>query len=132
MGEKQITGGFALMAVKKLNGARLRTPALLRVETNAMGRGTIDANQQLVDVLIAGLLGIDNQLTGLHGFLLHPAHPIIFPLHALARRQNVNWIQAIQHHRVLIGMRLLPLIRQRLRMRPVMDPARMQRGHARP
>ena len=38
MGQKQITGGFALMTVKKLKGARLRTPWALSVETNAMGR----------------------------------------------------------------------------------------------
>ena len=35
------TGGFALAAVKKLNGARLRTPERLIVDTNAIGRGTI-------------------------------------------------------------------------------------------
>jgi hypothetical protein len=41
MGEKQMTGGLALMAVKKLNGARLRLPSALSDETNAIGRGTI-------------------------------------------------------------------------------------------
>jgi hypothetical protein len=41
MGAKQTTGGFALHAVKKLNGARFLTPAGLIVETNAIGRGTI-------------------------------------------------------------------------------------------
>jgi hypothetical protein len=41
MGQKQITGGFALIPVKKLNGARLRMPSALMVETNAIGRGTI-------------------------------------------------------------------------------------------
>ena len=41
MGQKQITGGLALMPVKKLNGARLRTPSAVMVETKAMGRGTI-------------------------------------------------------------------------------------------
>jgi hypothetical protein len=41
MGEKQTTGGFALMAVKKLKGARLRTQSPLIDETNAIGRGTI-------------------------------------------------------------------------------------------
>src|SRR5690242_5279848 len=39
MGQKQITGGFALITVKKLNGARLRTPSGLSVDTNAIGRG---------------------------------------------------------------------------------------------
>src|SRR4029077_19556016 len=39
MGQKQITGGFALMTVKKLTGARLRTPFAVSVETNAIGRG---------------------------------------------------------------------------------------------
>src|SRR5216684_9160011 len=41
VGQKQITGGFALIAVKKLKGARLRMPSRLMVETNAIGRGTI-------------------------------------------------------------------------------------------
>jgi len=41
IGAKQTTGGFALAAVKKLNGARLRTPARLIVDTNAIGRGTM-------------------------------------------------------------------------------------------
>ena len=50
MGEKQITGGLALMPVKKLNGARLRMPSALIVETKAIGRGTITADHQLVDV----------------------------------------------------------------------------------
>ena len=42
IGEKQTTGGFALTAVKKLKGARLRTPSGLRDETKAIGRGTIN------------------------------------------------------------------------------------------
>jgi hypothetical protein len=41
MGQKQITGGLALMPVKKLNGARFRMPSGLIDDTNAMGRGTI-------------------------------------------------------------------------------------------
>jgi hypothetical protein len=41
MGQKQITGGFALMTVKKLKGARLRTVALI-VDTNAIGRGRME------------------------------------------------------------------------------------------
>src|SRR5438045_2477497 len=41
IGEKQITGGFALTAVKKLKGARFRMPPLLNVDTNAIGLGTI-------------------------------------------------------------------------------------------
>jgi hypothetical protein len=41
MGAKHTTGGLALTAVKKLKGARLRTPAELTVDTNAIGRGTI-------------------------------------------------------------------------------------------
>jgi hypothetical protein len=40
IGAKQITGGFALTTVKKLNGARLQIPSLLTVDTNAIGRGT--------------------------------------------------------------------------------------------
>src|SRR5260370_13612145 len=40
-GQKQTIGGLALTPVKKLNGARLRIPSRLRVETNAIGRGTI-------------------------------------------------------------------------------------------
>jgi hypothetical protein len=42
MGQKQMIGGFALTPVKKLNGARFQRPSSLRVETNAMGRGTMD------------------------------------------------------------------------------------------
>jgi hypothetical protein len=42
MGEKQITGGFALTAVKKLNGARFGMPVSLMLETNAIGLGTMD------------------------------------------------------------------------------------------
>jgi hypothetical protein len=34
-------GGVLLMALKKLNGAALRTPFLEIDETQAMGRGTI-------------------------------------------------------------------------------------------
>jgi hypothetical protein len=41
VGQKQMTGGFALIAVKKLNGARLGMPSGLIVDTNAIGRGTI-------------------------------------------------------------------------------------------
>ena len=41
MGEKQSAGGLALMAVKKLKGARFRMPSRESVETKAMGRGTI-------------------------------------------------------------------------------------------
>jgi hypothetical protein len=41
IGQKQITGGFALAPVKKLNGARFETPAALIVETKAIGLGTI-------------------------------------------------------------------------------------------
>src|SRR5258708_16175137 len=33
VGQKQITGGFALIAVKKLKGARFRMPSQLIVET---------------------------------------------------------------------------------------------------
>jgi hypothetical protein len=36
----QITGGFALTAVKKLKGARFGIPSRLSVETKAIGRGT--------------------------------------------------------------------------------------------
>ena len=35
------TGGLALIPVKKLKGARLRTPSGLIEDTNAMGRGTM-------------------------------------------------------------------------------------------
>ena len=41
MGQKQMMGGLALTPVKKLNGARLRIPSGLRVETKAIGRGTM-------------------------------------------------------------------------------------------
>jgi hypothetical protein len=41
-GQKQMSAGFELMPVKKLNGARLRIPSSLMVETSAIGRGTID------------------------------------------------------------------------------------------
>ena len=41
MGEKQIAGGLALMAVKKLNAARFRMPSVETVDTKAIGRGTI-------------------------------------------------------------------------------------------
>jgi hypothetical protein len=37
-----MSAGFELMPVKKLNGARLRIPSSLMVETSAIGRGTID------------------------------------------------------------------------------------------
>src|SRR5215471_21512448 len=39
-GQKPTTGGSAQNALKKLNGARLSTPAGDTVETNAIGRGT--------------------------------------------------------------------------------------------
>src|SRR5260370_30064475 len=41
IGQKQITGGLALIPVKKLKGARLRTPSGLIEDTNAIGRGTM-------------------------------------------------------------------------------------------
>jgi len=41
IGEKQITGGLALIPVKKLKGARFLVPSGLSVETKAIGRGTI-------------------------------------------------------------------------------------------
>src|ERR1700719_845607 len=41
IGQKQITGGLALTPVKKLKGARFGIPSGLKVDTNAMGRGTI-------------------------------------------------------------------------------------------
>jgi hypothetical protein len=47
MGEKHTTGGFALIAVKKLNGARLGSPSALSDETNAIGRGTIAPTMSL-------------------------------------------------------------------------------------
>jgi hypothetical protein len=37
-----MTGGFALMAVKKLKGARFGIPRSLTLETNAIGLGTMD------------------------------------------------------------------------------------------
>jgi hypothetical protein len=47
MGAKQITGGSALAAVKKLNGARFKIPSAPMVETKAMGRGTMAATISL-------------------------------------------------------------------------------------
>ena len=41
----------------------------------------------------------------------------------------MNRIQTVQHHGVLVGMRLFLLIGERLGMRSMMDAARMQRGH---
>ena len=46
-GQKQISVGFELMPVKKLNGAKLRMPSLLMVETSAIGRGTIEPIKSL-------------------------------------------------------------------------------------
>ena len=39
---KTSTGGFELATVKKLKGATFERPSGLTVETNAIGRGTID------------------------------------------------------------------------------------------
>jgi hypothetical protein len=50
------------------------------------------ANQYLVNVLIVGCPRIEDQLARLHRLLLHPARPVFFPLHSLARRQHVNRI----------------------------------------
>src|ERR1022692_3121945 len=61
---------------------------------------------------------------------IHPTHPILFPLHTLARRQHVDRMEAVQHHRTFIGESLLALVGQGLGMRPVMDTSRVQRGHA--
>ena len=47
IGERQITGGFALMPVKKLNGARLKAPSRFMLETNAIGRGTMEPTSSL-------------------------------------------------------------------------------------
>src|ERR1051325_8336347 len=41
-GQKSTTGGSPQTALKKLNGARLFTPDADVVETNAIGRGTMD------------------------------------------------------------------------------------------
>src|SRR5690348_1267519 len=51
---KHMTGGFAQITLKKLNGARLRTPSGETVETNAMGRGTTVPISSLY-VLIGGV-----------------------------------------------------------------------------
>ncbi len=42
---KQITGGSAHTALKKLKGARLVTPSRESVETSAIGRGTIEVTR---------------------------------------------------------------------------------------
>jgi len=39
---KHTTGGLPQIALKKLKGARFRTPSGDTVETNAMGRGTTE------------------------------------------------------------------------------------------
>jgi hypothetical protein len=39
-GAKASSGGFAHTALKKENGARLASPEALRLETQAIGRGT--------------------------------------------------------------------------------------------
>src|ERR1700751_4795067 len=45
--EKQTVGGSAQIALKKLNGAKLRTPSADKVEMNAIGRGTTDPMSSL-------------------------------------------------------------------------------------
>src|SRR5271166_6413716 len=60
---------------------------------------------------------------------LRPTGPVILPLDALAGRKNIDGIQPVQHHRVLVGVSLLSLIGQGFRMRSMMNAARMQRGH---
>src|SRR3974377_1939388 len=43
----ETTGGLAHTALKKLKGARLRTPSGEMVETNAIGRGTMEPIRSL-------------------------------------------------------------------------------------
>jgi hypothetical protein len=44
---KTSTGGFELATVKKLNGAALKAPSVLIVETKAIGRGTTEPIRSL-------------------------------------------------------------------------------------
>src|SRR4030095_4201721 len=69
-----------------------------------------------------------NTLVDTRSFL-RPALPVILPFNRLGRRQDLDWIEAIQHDRILIGMGLGRLIGQRLRVRAVMDAAWMQSCH---
>ena len=41
----------------------------------------------------------------------------------------MDGIQAVEHHGVFVGVRLLCLVGERLGMRPVMDAARVQRRY---
>src|SRR4030095_6622946 len=69
-----------------------------------------------------------NTLVDTRSFL-RPALPVIFPFNRLGRRQDPDWIEAIQHDCVLIGMGLGRLVGQGLRVRGVLGAARMQGCH---
>src|SRR5688572_8365748 len=64
-------------------------------------------------------------------FLFDPAHPVFLPFHTLCGREHPDRVQSIEHHGVFIRLSLACLIRQSLRVRPMMETARMQRGHTR-
>lgn len=51
--------GFESTPAKKEKGARLGTPSGEMVDTEAIGRGTIPPNEQLVALLNRQLLGIE-------------------------------------------------------------------------
>ena len=82
-----------------------------------------DADQQFVSVERRNCGRIDDHL----GIQLAQYS---FHSQGSAGGKHVQGIQTVEHHRIFVGRGLLFLIGQRLRMRAVMDAARMQRSHS--
>src|ERR1051325_8609651 len=100
MGQKQITGGFALITVKKLKGARLRTPCALNVETKAIGRGRIDPDSRRYmsnGYLVAGSMIMDFAIIAAGPEDTVPAEELSLWTRWLRRPQNV-WLRRALFH----------------------------------
>ncbi len=92
MGEKQITGGLALMPVKKLNGARLRMPSALNGRDECDRPRHDGADHELVDVAGIALGGVDDHFRETGSSPLAAIQLIQYSFHSTASPAGSTWI----------------------------------------